>query len=61
MSKEEIALQLTLKVIEQIDIAKSEAETLPWNIYNSIYKNLKTYEDSSTFESSFAISDPNII
>lgn len=47
MSKEEITLQLTLKALDRIDFQSYEqAKTLPYEIYNSILKNLdeQTYE-----------------
>lgn len=41
MSDKEIALQITLKTIEKIQFSSiNEAKTLPYEIYNSIYKNL---------------------
>lgn len=41
MSKEEIALQITLKVIEGCSYSSIEQiKTLPYEIYNSIYENL---------------------
>lgn len=41
MSDKEIALQITLKVIEKINFkTTNEAKTLPYEIYNSIYENL---------------------
>lgn len=42
MSKDEIALQLTKSVIEQISFSPNNVTTLPYEIYNSIYKNIKT-------------------
>lgn len=36
----DIALQLSLKVLDKLDISKEEAKTLPYEIYNSIYQNL---------------------
>lgn len=39
MSDKEIALQLTLKTIEKISFSSiEEAKTLPYEIFNSIYK-----------------------
>ena len=43
MSKEEIALQLTLKVIERTSFNSfDEVKKHPYEIYNSIYDNIKT-------------------
>ena len=42
-SREEIALQLTLKVIERTSFNDYNAvKTHPYEIYNSIYENIKT-------------------
>ncbi len=42
-SREEIALQLTLKVIEKTSFNSFEAvKTHPYEIYNSIYENIQT-------------------
>ncbi len=42
MSKDEIALQITLKVIERLDFsAYEQAKSLPYEVYNSIYKNIE--------------------
>lgn len=41
MSDKEIALQITLKVLEKITFKSTdEVKTLPYEIYNSIYQNL---------------------
>lgn len=41
MSKEEIALQLTLKALDKVAFRDAEnAKTLPYEIYNSILKNI---------------------
>lgn len=45
MTKEEIALQLTKSVIEKISFSPDEVKTIPYEIYNSIYKNIKTSND----------------
>ena len=43
MSKEEIALQITLKVIDRISFSSyDEVKKMPYEIYNSIYDNIKT-------------------
>ena len=42
-SREEIALQITLKVIDRISFSSyQDAKTYPHEIYNSIYENIKT-------------------
>lgn len=42
ISREEIALQLTLKTIERISFNDYKAmKTHPYEIYNSIYENIK--------------------
>ncbi len=42
-SREEIALQLTLKVVERVSFSDYNAvKTHPYEIYNSIYENIKT-------------------
>lgn len=41
MSDKEVALQITLKVLDKINYNSTEqAKTLPYEIYNSIYQNL---------------------
>lgn len=41
MSNKEIALQLTLKVLENIKYtSEDQTKTLPYETYNSIYQNL---------------------
>lgn len=41
MPDKEIALQITLKVLENIKYTSTEqTTTLPYEIYNSIYKNI---------------------
>nr|DAP07886.1 MAG TPA: hypothetical protein [Caudoviricetes sp.] len=46
MSKEEIALQLSLKVIEHTSFTSQNIKTLPYEIYNSIYNNLECYKEN---------------
>lgn len=46
-SREDIALQLTLKTIENCKYGSIEQmKSLPYEIYNEIYKNLSTYNKS---------------
>ena len=41
MSDKEIALQITLKTLEKTEFKSTEeTKTLPYEIYNSIYKNI---------------------
>lgn len=41
MTDKEIALQITLKVLDNIKYtSEDQAKTLPYEIYNSIYKNI---------------------
>ena len=41
MSDKEIALQITLKALEKIQFSsKEDAKTLPYEIFNSVYKNI---------------------
>jgi hypothetical protein len=46
-SREEIALQLTLKTIEDCKYSSiKQMKSLPYEVYNEIYKNLSTYNKS---------------
>lgn len=48
MTKEDIALQLTLKTIDRISFKTiAEAKTLPYELYNSFYENIKTSDDKA--------------
>lgn len=41
MTDKEVALQITLKVLDKMNYTSEEkAKTLPYEIYNSIYQNL---------------------
>ncbi|MCI8760965.1 MAG: hypothetical protein HFJ34_07670 [Clostridia bacterium] len=56
MSKEEIALQITLKVVDNIKHTSIEqCKTLPYEIYNSIYNNLDCYKPSDSNLDSISI------
>ncbi|MDO4282379.1 MAG: hypothetical protein Q4D02_01970 [Clostridia bacterium] len=44
-SREEIALQLTLKTIEKISFDYDNVKKLQYEIYNSIYENIKVDSD----------------
>ena len=44
-SKEEISLAITKAVIEKMAFTPNEIKTLPYEIYNSIYENIKTNDD----------------
>ena len=41
-SREEISLQLTLATLNHISIAREDIGTQAYEIYNSIYENIKT-------------------
>ncbi len=43
MTKEEIALELTKAVIARISFS-NDVKTTPYEIYNSIYENIKIYQ-----------------
>lgn len=43
--REEIALQLTKCMLERIVFRTDEIKTLPYEIYNSIYENIKTEDN----------------
>lgn len=44
-AKEEIALEITKAVISKISFNANDVNTLPYEIFNSIYQNIKTFED----------------
>lgn len=43
-SREEISLQLTKSIVEKIGFSVDTVKTLPYEIYNSIYDNIKTQD-----------------
>lgn len=46
MTREEIALQLTLKTIDKISFSSNDVKTLPYEIYNSILNNINAYKET---------------
>lgn len=46
-AKEEIALEITKSVIDKINFNADNVNTLPYEIFNSIYQNIKTFDDET--------------